>query len=306
MKKMLEMVTTLDLPLFLQAAIDRIVAEYYQRATSSWRRYTVQDTVPNFLDVRYRLAFTDDQLDKLLEGEPYREGTLLEEERTWSVAKYGKLLKVTYEALVNDDTRQIRQMAQQYGQMIERLEPTLVANHLEALAVSNDYTATPLSAALDAAFLELAVTSFRMQTTANGRRIATEPAMIVCSPKWTKALQNLLRPTTALDFNTLAGEMEIVTERYLVDIDDAFIFADPGILPAIEVDFLSVPGDTRENYSNGPRTFWEGGDTAQALPSQVGVLGEGFRYDTLNYKVRHVVGVGSPNPLGVMKIHFTG
>lgn len=306
MRKITEMVTSKDLPLFLQSTIDATVQAYYRRVQSQWRRYTVTDTVPDFNPVTFRRIYTDDELDLILEGEPYREGQLHEDTYSWKVAKYGKLLKVTYEALVNDDARQLRQMASQYGRMIAELEPKLVAEFLDGLAISLDTAAAPLSGIFDEALIEEAMLAFRTQTNENGRRIVAIPRFLVVSPKWLNTAITLLRPSTPLDFNILGGALEIIEEPYLVNEDHAFIFADPQVMPAVEVDYLAVPGDNRENYSNGPRTFWEGGEVAQALPSQVGLFGEGFRYDTLNYKVRHVLGIGSPDPRAVFKIEFTG
>lgn len=301
-----EALTRQDAPVVLQGMIDIFVRQAYEYKTSNWRRYVTVDEVTNFREIENAIVYTDDVLDRIIEGEPYPEGRIVEDVARWRVHKYGKILKVTYEMMVNDDLRAIRNLAINYGRLAESGEPRLVGSLLDSLAVSDDLDGNPLTGALDETLIQRALNAFYERQTAGGRKLNVRPAYVIASGRWVDPLRTIFRPSTVYDFNPLAARVEVIEEPYLPAsaVNSIFFVADPALMPGIEVDFLNVPFDARENYTNGPRVIPDSIQPLSALPGDVGLAGEGFRYDTLAYKVRHVYGGGIVDPLALMRVNL--
>lgn len=294
-----------DAPLILGTMVRRLVEDAYQRKQSQWRRYVAVDEVPDFKDVQTMNIFTDDALERILEGEPYPEATLGEETTAWRVHKYGKILKVTYEMMINDDLRAIRRLARNYGDLVETGEARLIVGLLESLPVARDINGAALTGALNEALVGAAINSYSETQDSRGNEIVAAPAFLIHAGRHRSAITTILRPSTIYDFNPVANAVVPIEEPFLKDKNSIYLISDPNNAPALEMDFLNSPLDPREDYRNGPRVIPDSIQPLTALPGDVGLAGEGFRYDTLAYKVRHVYGGAIVNNALVKRIQIT-
>jgi len=300
-----EMATLADAPVALGTAVNLLVLDAYQRASHDWQKYTKIDTVPNFNDVKRVIVDTgDDDLEKVLEGEYYPEMGITETTNTWRVVKWGRLLKVTYEMIVNDDNRKLRDLAAGVGRLAAIAESKLVTSQYSGLSVSTGYDGNPLSGTMDTTLMDKAMATYAQLTDSNGNALEIAPAYVVTPPAYRSFLESYFRPSTALDFNPYAGAAEVVENRYLTG-NKIFIFPNPNDFPALELDYLKVPADPREDYSRGPRVLVDQASSAAAvLPGDVGTSGDGFRYDSISYKVRHVFGAGVVESNAILVVEF--
>lgn len=298
-----ELMTRADLPELLYRTMGILVANGYQTATSNWRTYTNQGTVPDLREATRVILTAHDGLEEVLEGEHYPEGKGFDLAPVqWRVNKFGKLLRVSWEALVNDDQRLIRDLAIGYGQLAAESEIKFVSDLLDSVPVSEDEQG-PLAGPLSEMLISRAVALFYERQDRYNRPIQIAPRYVVAAPRHASALRAIFRPSTALDFNPIAGEIgEIVSEPYLKNRNAIYFIADPAVSPGIQVDFLSVPSDPRENYTNGPRIFRNPAGTITGLPGDVGTAGIGFSNDTIEYKIRHVFGGAVIDPIAIVRL----
>lgn len=95
--------TTSDFPLLLGNTVNRTLRTGYENAPQTWRPLGRKTTVPDFRAVT-RAALGDiSALEKVKEHGEYKYGTLAEDGAPIKVAKYGKIIAITWETIVNDD-----------------------------------------------------------------------------------------------------------------------------------------------------------------------------------------------------------
>jgi hypothetical protein len=299
-----EMMMRSDAPVALASSLERRVLDMYRTAQGAFRSYAVTDTVPDLRDVQNLRLDTSDTLDRLGEREEYRDGKFTETSSRIRVVKYGKILNITKEMRLNDDTRAVFRLAEQYGRIAARTEAAVAPALLDAIPVTADALG-PIAGALDETLIERMFQVFWDRETADGKKIEVDPAILVYHPTHRVALDSIFRPSTAGDYNPLSGWLPssgMISERYVVTRSRLYLMAAPAEWPTIEVDFLRSRIDPREDYSAGPRVFSDGFTTIPLMPGDIGAQGAGFRFDTMQFKVTHFLGGArvDPDELGVV------
>lgn len=95
--------STSDFPLILGNTINRSLRAAYEAIEQTWMPLGRQ---ANFADFRERTSVAlgeASRLEKVLEGGEYKYGTLAEEGMKIKPVKFGKIIALTWEAIVNDD-----------------------------------------------------------------------------------------------------------------------------------------------------------------------------------------------------------
>lgn len=95
--------STSDFPLILGNTINRSLRAAYEAIEQTWMPLGRQS---NFADFRERTSVAlgeASRLEKVLEGGEYKYGTLPEEGTKIKATKFGKIIALTWEAIVNDD-----------------------------------------------------------------------------------------------------------------------------------------------------------------------------------------------------------
>lgn len=95
--------STSDFPLILGNTINRSLRAAYEEIQPTWQPLGRQ---ANFADFRARTSVAlgeASRLEKVKEGGEYKYGTLPEEGSTIKAEKWGKIIALTWEAIVNDD-----------------------------------------------------------------------------------------------------------------------------------------------------------------------------------------------------------
>ncbi len=293
-----EMMMRSDAPIALGSSLERRVLEMYQASQGAFRQYAAVGTVPDLRDVQFLRLHTDDMLDRLGEREEYQDGRFRETAGRIRVVKYGKILNITKEMRLNDDTRAVFDLATQYGRIAGRTEAQVAPALLEQIAVTTDGGGA-ITGVLNEALIERMFQVFWDRETAEGKKIDVDPAILVYHPTHRVGLSSIFRPTSAGDYNPLSGWLPpsgMVEERYLTDQSRLYLMAAPAESPVIEVDFLRSSVDPREDYSNGPKVTPDGFAAIPLMPGDIGAAGAGFRYDTMQFKVTHFMGGARVDP----------
>jgi hypothetical protein len=120
--------STSDFPLILGNTIDRALRSSYDEAVQTWQPLGQQRNVNDFR-TRTTVALGDAAaFEKVLEGGEYKYGTLPEEGSTLQVAKYGKIIAFTWEALINDDLGAFDRVPAALAQAARQTESGIVWN----------------------------------------------------------------------------------------------------------------------------------------------------------------------------------
>jgi len=253
---------TTDFPLLLMDTVNRTLLAQYaiqERTFTAWAR---RSTMNDFRAVtRVRLSEMLGNLEKVQEGGEYKYGTFSEGGETYKLAKYGKIIGITWEAIINDDLSAFDRLPQAFAASAARLQTNIVYSMLLANGFTpmNDGNAlfsaahgnfvgtaanqTAGGTALSEASLTTAYTSFRSQKDAAGNKLNLKPKFLIVGPKNEFLAQKL----TSVNFvatkqsDTPIGSLTGLTLVVDAEIENYewFLAADPASLDTVEYAFLA-------------------------------------------------------------------
>lgn len=257
--------TTSDFPLLLGNTVNRTLRAAYEVAPQTWRPLGRQTTVPDFRAVT-RAALGDiAALEQIKEHGEYQYGTLEEDGAPIKVAKFGKIIAITWEAIVNDDLGAFTRVPQALGNAAAQTESDVVW----ALLLGNpNYTdGTPIfhashgnlaagGGAINTATLAAARAAMRKQKTKAGAFLNLAPEFLVVGPdKELEAYQftsSNYVPAKNADINDSRNAALTVIVDARITGNQWYLYASPGVVDTFEYAYLEgeqgVFTETREGF----------------------------------------------------------
>lgn len=257
--------TTSDFPLLLGSAVNRTLRSGYELAPQTWRPLGRQTTVPDFREVT-RVALGDiSALEKVNEHGEYKYGTMGEEGAPIKVAKFGKIIAITWESIVNDDLAALTRVPQALGAAAAQTESDLVWDLL--LTNPNFVDGTPLfhadhgnlagsAGAINTTTLAAARAAMRKQKSKAGHFLNLGPQFLVVGPdKELEAFQftsSNYVPAKNTDINDSRNTSLGVIVDARITGNQWYLYAAPGQVDTFEYAYLEgeqgVFTETREGF----------------------------------------------------------
>jgi phage major head subunit gpT-like protein len=107
----------------------------YENEPRSWRAFTRITSVADFKQTTRAILGSAPDLERVNELGEYHEGSLTDDAATLQVEKFGKIVSLSWEALVNDDAGAFARLPQSLGMAAARLE----SDRVYALLAANAY-----------------------------------------------------------------------------------------------------------------------------------------------------------------------
>jgi ATP-dependent protease ClpP protease subunit len=294
--------TRSDFPSLLADSATKALRLGYEDEAASYTLWTKRSTVPDFkIASRVILGSAPDLLPVAEHGE-YKEGLLLDDKAAFQVTKFGRIIALSWEALVNDDLNAFAGIARAMGQAARRRESDSVYNDVLLanagagqtmqdnlpLFHANHGNLETTTTVLDAAALSLVRTRMRKQKAVGGGLLNLVPRyLIVPAEKETEAETLLaaaaapkVASTAAADAPSWIAGLTLVVDPRL-PATGFYVAASPQQIDTVEVAFLE--GD------NGPVVTDE----------------EAFISDAKRFKIRDVYGVRALDYRGLAKAALT-
>lgn len=343
--RLIEVMSTDDFPLLFGDILDRQVLANYREWPSTWpqiaRRVTVNDFRPAQFD--YSLLGGDTRLSTVEELEEYPEAERTERAPvTWSVKKYGRTMGFSWEAMINDNLDRLKDIPEVLGRAARRTETRFVvemyvdANGPHATLYSNtngniinttngaSANNPPLSiAGLQDAFLVLS----KLVDPDTGEPILVDMVTLVVPPALEIVARNILNAiqleitaasaggvrdngTTGeqrlIVQNWMRNRLELAVEPYIpLTATTAngntswFLFANPAQgRAAIRVGFLRGHEE--------PEIFLRSSNALRVGGGESPPLNGDFEHDAMMYKIRHVLGGVTVDPLATVASNGSG
>jgi ATP-dependent protease ClpP protease subunit/phage major head subunit gpT-like protein len=133
--------STSDFPELLSNAAGKSLLTGYTQAPNSHTMWTSSRTVKDFKPQTLLLLGEAPGLDVVVEAAEYTFGSMPESAETFSIAKYGKMLRITREALINDDLSAFTAIPASMGAAARRKEADLVYGKLNSNPTMSDSVA---------------------------------------------------------------------------------------------------------------------------------------------------------------------
>jgi hypothetical protein len=257
--------STSDFPLLLGSTVNRTLRAAYEVAPQTWRPLGRQTTVPDFRAVT-RAALGDiAALEKIKEHGEYQYGTLEEDGAPIKVAKFGKIIAITWEAIVNDDLGAFTRVPQALGNAAAQTESDVVWSLL--LGNPNYTDGTPIfhadhgnlaasGGAINTTTLAAARASMRKQKSKGGAFLNLAPEFLVVGPdKELEAYQftsSNYVPAKNSDINDSRNAALTVIVDARITGNQWYLYASPGVVDTFEYAYLEgeqgVFTETREGF----------------------------------------------------------
>jgi phage major head subunit gpT-like protein len=257
--------TTSDFPLLLGSAVNRTLRAGYELAPQTWRPLGMQSTVPDFREVT-RTALGDiSALEKVNEHGEYKYGTIGEEGAPIKVAKFGKIIAITWESIVNDDLAALTRVPRALGAAAAQTESDLVWALL--LGNPNFVDGTPVfhadhgnlagsAGAINTTTLAAARAAMRKQKSKAGQFLNLGPQYLVVGPdKELEAFQftsSNYVPAKNSDINDARNtSLQVIVDARITG-NQWYLYAAPGQVDTFEYAYLEgeqgVFTETREGF----------------------------------------------------------
>jgi hypothetical protein len=290
--------TTSDFPLILSGALHAAVRNGYETEPASHRAWVRTAPVTDFREQERPILGSAPALAKVLEGAEYTHGYMGEDSAKYAVAKYGKIVALTWEILVNDRLGAFLRVQPALGQAARRLE----ADTVYALLAENSATGPTMqdstvlfhtdhgnlvgSAGFDATQLGAGRTLLRKQTAVGGGYLSLVPKFLIVPAEKEQAAEVLLanasrRMTIEKSTAEWIANLELVVEPRLASTG-VYIAADPAQIDTCELGLL-------EENIGGPVIEEE----------------QEFSRDEKRWKVRHVFGAKFLDWRGIVRMVVT-
>lgn len=295
--------STSDFPMILENSLGKALRNGYEVEPATYEAWTSKVLVPDFKPQSRVILGSAPSLLPVAEGGEYSFGSMDEDKSVpYSVGKFGRMVKFTWEALVNDDLDAFLRVTKAMGQAAARSEGDqiyssfadtggagpLMQDQKTLFHIAHGNLA-PAAAALNADSLAAGRILLRRQTAVGGGALNLQPRFLLVAPEHEQAAEILLaaaaRGVSQGGDNTLVpawlAQLELVVEARLAE-NAFYLLTSPDSVDTLERAWLDV--------DNGPKIEEE--DT--------------FGVDAKTYKVRHVFGSRWLDWRGAVKVPLSG
>lgn len=307
-----EAMSTSDFPILFGDVLDREMLAAYQEFPPTYRNWAkVKPDVPDFREIKkYAIAGGSGRLGPVKESGPYPETKLDESQIGYRIAKYGRRMPFTWEAMINDVTGVLKDIPERFGKASRRSEEWFAE---ELIFDASGPRATVFSAgngnlitgnpALSIAGIQTGFETLYALKDSEGEPIYTEVVHLIVSAGLAPTAKNILnaiqvelseaggttgRKLTVL--NWMKNNLRLSVAPYLPLIASTangnttwILAADPSDgPPLVEVGFLRGHAEP-EIFMRQPNAVRVGGGAVDPFAGD-------FDSDAIDYKVRHVFG----------------
>lgn len=284
--------TTADFPAVLGNTVGRTLRRGYELAPQTFKPFSRQASVPDFRMVS-RVALSDiSPMQQVAEGAEYQYATIGDAAEQYLVGKWGQIISVTWETIINDDLGAFDRIPLAMGMEAAQVESDVVWAIMTGNPAMADTVAlfhathgnlAGAGSAISVASLQAGRTAIRTQKGPKGRFLNLTPAYLIAGPlKEGEANQY----TSANYVATKNSDINPEYNRTLVPIIEPritdltwFMSSDPNKQPIDTIEFAYLAG-------------YEGMQTEQR---------QGFEVDGLDVKARLVFGAKAIDFRGLYK-----
>ncbi len=247
--------TSSDFPIILGNTINRTLRAAYELQPRTFMPFCRRGSASDFREMtRAQISGVVGNFDEVLEGAEYKYGSMDEAKESYKVVKYGKIISLTWEALINDDLDAFSRIPQAMAAKAAQKQSDIVWDILlsnplmgDGLALFvNGHNNLGSATAINETGLNAARKAIRNQTGLNGDFISLTPRYLLCGPdKETEAqkiLQATIVATKSADTNVFRGFTDLIVEPRVTG-NKWFLTADPSQIDTIEYSFLDGEGE---------------------------------------------------------------
>lgn len=243
--------STSDFPTILGATVNKTIRDQYEMQGQTFRPWARQSSIKDFKPKTVtQLSGLIDKFVEVKEGGEYKYATLTEGKETYKLAKYGRIVAITWESIINDDLSAFSRLPAAIAQKAAQLESDIVWGILLNNPTMGD--GTPLfhashgnlagaGSAITHAALSDARADMRKQTGLEGDFINVMAKYLLVGPDKETEAQQIINATIVAaktaDTNVFRGSLETIVEPRVTG-NQWFLSAAPSQIDTVEYAYL--------------------------------------------------------------------
>lgn len=244
--------TTSDFPLLLANTAAKSLRAAYSSSPRTFVSWANRATLPDFKTMSRVALGGAPQLTQVREHGEIEFGTVGEANETYQIARYGRRVGVTFEAIVNDDLSGISRIPAMFGNAAARLESDVVygiintnGNMADGNALFSAAHNNTSTGALGVAAIGAARANLRKQTAPNGDilnligNILLVPAELETAAMSFVANNVVPSAASTTAINPWAGIMQVVAEPRLSSATQWYLMCTPDQIDTVEYAYLA-------------------------------------------------------------------
>ena len=118
--------TTSDFPNILENVVTKTLRKGYESAARTFKPFSRQATLPDFKQISRAQIGGAPNLKRVLEGAEYEHGSIGDGAEKYAVQKYGRIVAISWETVINDDLDALTRIPQAFGASAAELESDIV------------------------------------------------------------------------------------------------------------------------------------------------------------------------------------
>lgn len=245
-----------DFPIILGNTVNRVLRKAYELRPGTFEPFTNRGTAKDFRTMTKVQLGDVTKMAPIVEGAEYTYGYLPESGEAYAVTKYGKIIPITWEMIVNDDLSAFSRIPKSIGVKAKQLQSDIVYAIMKANANMSDGNALFSTAhanltgttagtgtALSVASIQVARTAIRTQKDLNGTdALDLTPMFLITGPTqeqlaYQYTSQNYVA-TKSADINPQYNTaLKVIIDPRITDTA-WYLTADPAMIDTIEYSFL--------------------------------------------------------------------
>jgi hypothetical protein len=256
--------STSDFPIILGNTINRVLRAEYALAPSTFAPFTRQTTATDFREMTKAQFGEVGNFTEVLEGGEYKNTTLSEAKESYRIKKYGQMITVSWEALINDDLGAFGRIPAKIAAAANRLKSDIIYGILSANPTMGDGVAlfhsthgnlAGTGAAIDLTTLSAGRKAMRLQKGLDKKDFLNiSPSFLVVGPEYEQiALQYTSEsylPATQGNINPWKGLLQVIVEPRITG-NAWYLMAAPGVVETIEYAYLEGEGELYTETKQG-------------------------------------------------------
>lgn len=247
--------STSDFPIILGNTVNRSLRAAYELQPRTFMPFCRRTNLNDFREItKAQLSGLVGDFEEVKEGGEYKYGKMTEAKESYKLVKYGKMLAITWETLINDDLDAFSRIPASIAAAAAQKQSDIVWGILlnnptmaDGKAIFHaDHGNLGSSSAINEAGLSAARKAMRIQKNLENRYINVAPRYMMIGPDKETEAQKLLQATIVAtktaDTNVFRSFTELIVEPRVTG-NKWFLSADPATIDTIEYAFLDGEGE---------------------------------------------------------------
>lgn len=302
--------TTSDFPSILENALGKVLRNGYETEPQSHRAWVHATQVPDFKTQSRLLLGSAPPLEQVIEAGEYKYGAMTENKTTLAVTKYGKMLLLSWEALINDDLSAFMRIPQAMGAAARRLEADKVYEIFSAnsgngqtmqdtvaLFHSSHANVSATVGAIAVATLGAARALLRKQQALGGGYLNLVPRFLIVPAESETLAEQVLTAATRHTLDTIATNQRKIESQTPEWISRLTLVVDPRLNASYGF-YLAAGYDQVDTVELATLAADEGGPVLEEQNE--------FDRDAKHYKVRHTFVAKAIDWKGLVRVPVSG